>query len=376
MGKYTLRGSADLDARIDADCARVGAALAGAPDAALYRALVLIGGYGRGEGTPYIAGGEQRPFNDYDFVVVTTAMDRAARARAWAGLRALERSLTAEVGLPVDLCPYPVNTLPSAEFSLLNYEMKYGHRVVWGDPRALDALPAYPHDRIPRREGARLLMNRGKLLLDVRRALRAGAPGADGDRLRGWKFLMKAWLAFGDCTLLIRGAYDLRYAVKKERILEASPVAPPDMETVAAGYRDAIALKEWGDYGPLAARDLAAEFERVRPLFVRFLRWYEAQRLGADCATPAAHLAALARADRECPGPKAQWLNLAALRGGAFAGGLAAFLCHPRARLYAALPALLGDGGPDAETARVLGVPGAGREAVEDAFYRLQRRFS
>lgn len=376
MGKYTLRGSAELDARIDADCARVGAALGAAPDAALYRALVLIGGYGRGEGTPFIVDGEQRPFNDYDFVVVTTSMDRAGRARALVGLRELERRTTAEVGLPVDLCPYPENTLPSCEFSLLNYEMKYGHRIVWGDPRALDALPAYPHDRIPRREGTRLLMNRGKLLLDIRRALRAGPPGSGDEQIRWWKFLMKAWLAFGDCALLIRGAYDIRYTVKKERILEPAAVAPPDAEIIAAGYRDAIALKEWGDYGPLAARDLAAEFERVRRLYVRFLRWYETQRLGADCSTSGAHLSAIARADRECSMTKAQVLNLTVLRGGAFAAGPAAFTSHPRARLYAALPELLSDAGPDAGTARILGASSAAREAVEDAFYRLQRRFS
>lgn len=376
MGKYTLKGSAALDARIDADCARVGAALAASPDAALFRALVLIGGYGRGEGTPYIVGGEQRPFNDYDFVVVTTPMDRRGRARVWNVLRELERTLTAAVGLPVDLCPYPENTLPTAEFSLLNYEMKYGHLIAWGDPDALAALPAYPHDRIPLSEGARLLLNRGKLLLDVRRALATGgAPTAD-ERIRWLKFLLKAKLAFGDCALLALGAYDLRYAVKKDRIAALRDTDSPDAGFTIDAYQQAIALKEWGDYGPLAGLDLAAESDRVRRHFTAFLRWYEARRLGAPCGTPREHAAALARAGRECPTAKALLLNLHLLRARAAGAGITLMAAHPRARLYASLPDLLGGADRLPEAARLLGTEGDGRREVEDRFYAWQRRFS
>ncbi len=267
MGKYTTRGSAELDAHIDADLARI--AEAAAP---FSRAGVLLGGYGRGEGTPFIQpDGSQAPFNDYDLVVVVEKIDRPVREK----FQALEKQLTAELGLPVDLCPYLESNLPRCEFSLLNYEMKHGHKVVWGGERILGSMPAYPHGGIPLAEGTRLLLNRGKLLLDIQRRLALPESLSSEERIRFIKFINKAWLAFGDCALLAEGKYDILYAVKKGRILDLGNC--PGRDAVIEGYLKAIELKEWGDFQPLENHDIAAEYETVRELFVRFLPWYRAQ---------------------------------------------------------------------------------------------------
>ena len=77
MGKYTTRGSAKLDAHIDADLRRI--AEAASP---FSLAGVLLGGYGRGEGTPFIQpDGSQAPFNDYDLVVVVDRLDKPVREK-------------------------------------------------------------------------------------------------------------------------------------------------------------------------------------------------------------------------------------------------------------------------------------------------------
>ncbi len=377
MGKYSIRGSAAFDARLDLDFSAIARALAESPDAASFRALVLIGGYGRGEGTPRIVDGREVPFNDYDFVVVSDAMSRRRRACVQAGLRRLEQRLTQELALPIDLCLYPDNALPRAEFSMLNYEMKYGHTVVWGDPRILDRLPAYPHAGIPLSEGTRLLLNRGKLLLDVRRARRSGRPLTDDDRLRFVKFTGKAWLAFGDCALLLSHTYDLRYAVKKERIVRCATSDAPDPAFLIDGYRRAIALKEWGDYSFLDGYDWASEYERVRRYYVRFFRWYESKRLNAEAGDTAAYAAALARGPRECSRLKAAIQNLQAFGARALHSGAALLRSHPRTRLYLALPLLLGDDPvPPAGLCRLLGAPAGDLETAERQFYDLQKRFS
>ncbi len=267
MGKYTSIGSGQLDAKIDSDLRRI--AEAAAPHA---RAGVLLGGYGRGEGTPFInPDGSQAPFNDYDLVVVVDRLGKPVREK----FQALEKQLTAELGLPVDLCPYRNSHLRRCEFSLLNYEMKYGHQVVWGDEDILGSMPPYPHEDIPLAEGTRLLLNRGKLLLDIQRRLALPEPLNEEERIRFIKFINKAWLAFGDCTLLAEGKYDILYAVKKKRIPDLENC--PGRDAVVAGYLQAIELKEWGDFQPLEDFDIAAEFEAARALFLRFLPWYRAQ---------------------------------------------------------------------------------------------------
>ncbi len=375
MSKYTLRGSSELDARIDADMARIAAVVGDSHFGPLYRAVILIGGYGRGEGTPFLVNGRQVPFNDYDLVVVSRALGRGMRAAIQADLRGLEARLTAELKLPVDLCLYPQNVLRKAEFSLLNYEMRHGHRVVMGEPDIVREMPDYPHGRIPLSEGTRLLLNRGKLLLDIRRALRAKSTFTPEERIRTIKFLFKALLAFGDCALLIKGAYDILYSVKKDRIAAAADGAP-DPAFLIEGFRRAIAFKEWGDYSSLENEAWREEFEKIRDYYVRFFLWYEGRRLGAAVSAPGDYKRALASAGRECGRGKALLVNLYLFRSKAFGCGIGFLGVHPRARLYMALPGLLGEAFPASELRAILAAPSEEREAIEAQFYRLQKRLS
>ncbi len=378
MGRYTLKGSPALDARIDADMARIADTVARSPHAPLYRAIVLLGGYGRGEGTPFLRDGREEPFNDYDLVVVARAMPRGKQAAVRADLKRLEEQLTREVGLPVDLCLYLENRLPCAEFSLLNYEMKYGHRVVWGDAAILGRMPDYPHDAIPFSEGTRLLLNRGKLLLDIHRAVREGKDVGDEERIKYIKFLFKALLAFGDCTLLICHEYDLRYAEKVKRIERCAATAAdlPDPRFLVDGYRQAVAFKKWTDVHAWDGWDWRRQFEAVRRYYLEFFRWYEARRLQAPAADSGAHALALARRGRECGTFKAMALNLQLFRGRALENGVGLFLTHPRARLYLALPLLLSDNPPAGLIRRLLSAPNEDCNTLEQTFYRLHRRLS
>lgn len=325
MSIYTLKGSSELDARIASDMRRI--AEAAAPHSL---AGVLLGGYGRGEGTPFInPDGSQAPFNDYDLVVIVDKLDDHIQRT----FQALERELTDELGLPVDLYPYCRVTLHKCAFSLLNYEMKHSHKVVWGDESILAALPDYPHDAIPRSEGTRLLLNRGKLLLDIQQRLANPEPLNEEERIRFIKFIHKVLLAFGDCALLASGQYDISYAVKKMRYPAIGHC--PDRGYVVNGYLRAIQLKEWGDFQPLKHFNVGEEFEAIRDVFLRFMPWYR-----AHCSGP------------EGSSLKNLVLNLKWRRQ----------LCtdHPREQLYDAVVDLLQDK-PSISVER---------------FYELQRRFS
>ena len=325
MSHYTLRGSEALDAKIDVHMEHIHKTVMPHCDA-----LILLGGYGRGEGTPFIKpDGSQAPFNDYDMVVIVDTVNTAVKLH----FQALERQLSDDLMIPVDLCPYAKSELPSREFSLLNYEMKYGHMVIRGDEHILDALPAYPHDAIPLTEGARLLLNRGKLLLDIKRRLSSPGAFTETERIRFIKFIHKVLLAFGDAALLAAGQYDISYAVKKERIRNIGPC--PDRERVIEGYLQAVALKEWGDFQALEDYDIAAEFRKTTEIYLRFLPWYRSHCTNRECSA----LKALAL--------NLRWFKRISTR-------------HPRTRLYDAITELLQDRS----------------RMSHERFYELQRRFS
>lgn len=380
MSKYTVKGSPELDSLIDAHMERIAEAVKSSACADNYTAIVLLGGYGRGEGTPHIAGdGEQgksgslqRPFNDYDLVVVVERMDSAVRR----DLKKLEVELSEELGLPVDLYPYLRSDLPKCEFSLLNFELRYGHIVIWGPSDILDEMPDYRKEDIPLSEGTRLLINRGKLLLDIRTRLSEGSSLSAEEHLRFIKFLFKASLAMGDCALLIDGDYDIGYSRKRETIAQMKAEDLDELETVTGDYRRAIEFKEWGDFGRLADMDIAAEFMRISELFTDFFHWYEGRRLNGDCSDPAAYARLLFQRGNECSWIKALAYNFLWLRGRVFHASCCQLLSHPRLRMYAAMPLLLA-GNPVAERiARRLALRNADFETCAHEFYAMQGRYS
>jgi len=338
MAKYTRRGSDQLDAQIDVQLRHV-AELA-APHSI---AGILLGGYGRGEGTPFInPDGTQSPFNDYDLVVIVEPLNRDVRQL----FKTLEQQLTAELGIPVDLCPYEKSLLSRCECSLLNYEMKHGHKVIWGDEHILDAMPDYPAGKLPLSEGSRLLLNRGKLLLDIKQRIMEAEPLTHDERIRFIKFIQKAWLAMGDCALLAKGKYDLSYGVKRERIATLQDI--PDRDAIVDHYVESIQLKEKGDYlARLPGTDIAAEFQFVCSLYLSFFHWYQALHTG-----------------RECSMIKAMLLNLK--------WNGRPLLHHPRKYLYSAIQELLKEEPGEFRLREMLFC----RSNFVERFYAMQKRFS
>lgn len=387
MPKYTRKGSVELDREIDSHMETIVKALDNSQLAEHYLAVVLLGGYGRGEGTPFIRSSNksrennetadeesvvQEPFNDYDLVVVVDRLNDAVRA----DLKHYENELTANIGLPVDLYPYLRSELSRCEFSLLNYELKYGHMVISGPENILAEMPDYRREAIPLSEGTRLLLNRGKLLLDIKRRISRGGKLDEEVRTRFIKFLFKANLAMGDCALLIEGLYDISYARKNTLVCEAEMDGLDVRQAVVDGYRRAIAFKEWGDFRDLAELDVAEEFERVRSLFIKFYHWYESKRLGGECENPFDHYRLLYLKANECGWMKAAIYNILWLKGRFFKLRAWQAASHPRLRMYAVMPLLIGRDSPASEASRMLALAKEDFEQCAQEFLAMQKRFS
>lgn len=155
-------------------------------------ALVLTGGFSRGEGTVR----DGAPVNDYDLVAVRSAPGGASLHRR------LGHELSDRVGLEVDLMPVWRARLPHVGRKLFWLDARLGGRVVGGDEGVLSLLPAFGPAEVSRTEIARLLGNRAAGLL-----LALPGPDEPVDARQRDLQATKAALAAMDATLLARGEY-------------------------------------------------------------------------------------------------------------------------------------------------------------------------
>jgi hypothetical protein len=197
----------------------IGANVEDAIPADQFEALVLMGGYGRGEGGYCLTAGKPAPYNDYDyFVIVKNLSHKAARALQQQ-LQDLAHRLSVIVNVEVDLAVLRSESLARAPFSLMNAEMKWGHRVVAGNQAVLDSMPDMPFDKLALGEFTRLMNNRGALLLMNSRKLDSGKALDAQEREVFFRYLFKAVLACGDAFLAVEGAYHPSYREKSRRLL-------------------------------------------------------------------------------------------------------------------------------------------------------------
>ncbi len=373
--RYTLDGGPAVEARIAADQQRIAAAVTEFVPAATFVALVLMGGYGRGEGGYVSTDHGPAPCNDYDYFVVIQRTAGAERAALHRRLGALAETLTAAVGVEVDFALLAAEHFKRAEYSLMNAEMRWGHHVVAGAPDVLQGMRDMPFRGLPHGELTRLMLNRGALLLMdqqcllERRSLGAGGGLDARERAIFFRYLFKAVLACGDARLAAMGQYHPSYPEKLARLqapppdLSGSDRQHPDPmprhEAFLQLYRLAYRHKFHPAYDEFSEARPADWLARVVRQWTTTLRAFEHHRLGRSFADWRAYC----RPDL----PKGQ--------GGPVLRNIGAnardfgtrellrrprrALRHPRERLIAALPLLLTGPGSllDPCAATALGLP-------------------
>jgi len=215
---FTFDGNEAAEARIAMDQSIIKIYVADAIPEKNFEALVLMGGYGRGEGGYRLRDDMPVPYNDYDYFVIVKNMGRKAVALLEKQLKMLAERLSVIVGVDVDLAVLRRESLSNAPFTLMNAEMKWGHRVLLGNPRVLNAMPTMPFDKLTLGEFTRLMNNRGALLLMNVQKLGSDCELKTEEREEFFKFLSKAILACGDALLALEGVYHPSYVEKKKRL--------------------------------------------------------------------------------------------------------------------------------------------------------------
>ena len=200
---YTRVPSREITKLLDEVLPSVGAEIDGLHFPKL-SAVVLGGGYGRGEGGVLHTANGDCLYNDLDFFVFADGASRSEALAIQNALRGISERWEKRLGIAVDFSPVKnVNALCRVSRTLMYQELLRGWLPVWGTLDLGEWIPAIPPAELPFSEAARLLLNRGMGLMFAVERLLGDKPDAD--------FVMrnmnKAVLGAGDALLLASGCY-------------------------------------------------------------------------------------------------------------------------------------------------------------------------
>lgn len=226
LGRFTARGGRAVEERITALVRRLSARIVGMASPSQVRAVVLLGGYGRGEGGVERSLGRELPHNNFDLLLVTQGLrggqQRALRALLTPELRAIGR----QDGVGVDLSVMSERRLAGEPSRIMWYDMLHGHKTLAGDAEFVPSLHHFRLDEVDSTDVLRLLVNRGALLILNDYIASRRKPSEDIQRIR-LRHTVKAVIGYGDALLFFLGAYHWSYRTRQERMSKRTDVSAP-----------------------------------------------------------------------------------------------------------------------------------------------------
>lgn len=278
--RYTLDGDDRVEAQMGADQEVISEALAGLMQPPEFQSLVLMGGYGRGEGGFFFENNRPYPYNDYDYFIITRGLSKADQRTLQPTVDALCDNLAEQVNVAVDMAFLREEDIPHLEYNLMHAEMQWGHRVVAGNPNVLDAMPNMPIETLPLAEFTRLMHNRGTLLLMNQLMLKEeGEPEDPKAREKFVKYIFKSVRAIVDALLAAEGRYDPSYATKKA-LLPTVKLDYPHLPQLITDFDLAFEAKFHPDFSEHIKQDLTAWQQRGIEAWLAAMKRLEQVRTG------------------------------------------------------------------------------------------------
>lgn len=184
-------------------------------------ALILGGGYGRGEGgVLHLADGTEKLYNDLDFFVISKQTNPWKNSQISLKLKHLHHELSDEYGVEVDFSAcMPINSLDKLPPYLIWYDLINGYQVIWGNKHALHTVPRWEANDLEPVEAVKLLLNRGMGLYFSRKYLSLEKPEPHLDFIN--RNIHKAYQAMTEAILIVEGQY--HWSVKERMRLISIP---------------------------------------------------------------------------------------------------------------------------------------------------------
>jgi hypothetical protein len=285
MGKYTILDEPDADQAVQDVLDLVVKEILSLMGKHL-QAIVLMGGYGRGEGGVYKKNGRYRLINDLDLAVFVRGNVKKIKKVYNIKLKETAKILQPQCNgikqIDIDITsPWRHRLAPN----LVNYyEIKNGHQVVYGNINLDSIMPHLTETKLPVFDGTIYFYSRGSgLLLPL---LYEMTDSLDNEKYReNFQIeIQKACQAMGDSLLLMHRKYHFSYKERLRRfeiLAERKNIIPEHLiEKLLPLYRWGVANKlqpelvQW-----TKIEEMRARLKEVCQLFSAFFLWFESKRL-------------------------------------------------------------------------------------------------
>ncbi|MFO1459239.1 MAG: hypothetical protein U1G08_07495 [Verrucomicrobiota bacterium] len=347
--RFTLDGSDTLEAYLGDLCGRVRDGIRGLIPADRLDAVLLGGGYGRGEGGVLRTPSGDRPYNDLESFVFVRGNALLAERRFRGPLHELGERLSPGTGLDIEFKVLTLDRLRRSPTTMFYYDLVQGHQCLVGNESALAGCEHHRDaTRIPLHEATRLLMNRCSGLLFSLERLERDSFGPEEADFVG-RNVSKAQLAFGDVLLTAAGQYHWSCRERHERLKHLVAADEPGLfprpeaamigRELVAQHREGVEFKLHPIRSTLSREALAERHERLVRLGLDLWLALENRRIGIGFPSVYHYANWPGNKCPEQPGIRNRLVNLRAfgprvlLQSGAGR--------HPRERLLNSLPRLL-----------------------------------
>jgi hypothetical protein len=341
FGRFTVDGGPELEQRLGDLCWRIGREILKLAPSKL-EALVLAGGYGRGQGGVLKTDLGEAPYNDLEFYVFLRGNHWMNTAKYRHDFSQLESKLSPEAGLHVEFKIDSLRKLRRSPVSIFTYDLVSAHKMVLGDPSLFAGCEFHSESaRIPATEATRLLLNRCSGLLLAGELLRTRSLTDEESDFIG-RNLAKVQLAIGDALLAAKGKYHWDCLERARRLRELeNAVDEPFLKEVLRHHAAGVQFK-LHPFRERAPRDqfLSSHRELTRLALQQWL-WIENTRLQANF--PNLREYSLSRIDKRVGGVLWRNLLLNIKTFGAAATMDRSCPRYPRERLMNSLPLLLNE---------------------------------
>ncbi|MCA9470230.1 MAG: hypothetical protein KC643_32940 [Nitrospira sp.] len=340
---YSISGAPQIEGRLQKDFQAISQHIQTVVGQDL-STIVLTGGYGRGEGGITMANGSFCPVNDYDLFIIIKNVSPLRFLSLRKKIKLLSEQLARKFKIGIDLALIRRRALHALKPSILWYETKMGHHVLWGNKGLMDDVPNWKPSDIPQWEGALLLMNRGAMLLRALSMTQNDSVLSLEEEIVIKRACWKVVLSWGDCLLLSQQLYHHRYQ-KRMQLLEGLHEVErfPGQEDLISWYRQALHFKLYQEDLISLNLPIGQWVRQVAGRHEQIFRWFEEGRLGK----PNIDWAQYARWFPKLPSPNSVSQRIKNLLNNVWNGGMPQefsrlkwVVADPREKLMATFPLL------------------------------------